>query len=231
MCWISTWLIEDMKTSDVRIDNVKGSAIPRRCTALIALCLFFVLLYLVITGQASGFDDPIREFFYGLRSDALNTPIIIFTNLSHWLVMVIMCIILLIVPASRRHFGVPLSAGALATVGINQIIKHLVQRPRPDAIQLVEETSYSFPSGHSINSMFFYGMAIWLVWHYLPSSKLRSVLIIVLAIPMMLIGPSRVYLGVHYPTDVIAGWCLGFVTIVIIIEIILYIEDRQRSRA
>ena len=69
-------------------------------------------------------------------------------------------------------------------------------------------------------------MAIWLVWQYVDNRTVRWILTIVLAIPMLLIGPTRVYLGVHYPTDVLGAWCLAIAAIVLEIEIISCRQSR-----
>ena len=142
-----------------------------------------------------------------------------------------LCLLLLILPQTRMTFGVPLSAGSLGTMLLNSIVKHLVQRPRPEGVHLVSEQGFSFSSGHSITSMFFYGLAIWLVWRYVENPRVRGVLTVLLAIPMLLVGPTRIYLGVHYPTDVLAAWCLGFAAIVLTIEIITSRQAMARDKA
>ena len=171
------------------------------------------------------FDDPVREFFYGLRGPALTKVAIVITNSANALFIIALCIVLLIVPRTRKTFGIPLSIGALGVTIINKIIKNIVMRPRPEVEHLVTEHGYSFTSGHSITSMFFYGMAIWLVWRYVKSKTVRWILTVLLAIPMLLVGPTRVYLGVHYPTDVLGGWCLGLAAIAVAIEIIHKVEE------
>jgi len=229
-----------MEEKERQAENVTERTVPpvtgrdmwrvaRPILGAFAVCLFFVVLYAVLTDKAAAFDDPVRHFLYSLQSDALTIPTVILTHMSNWIFMVGVCIVLLLIPRTRFRFGVPLSAGALATVALNHLIKSLVERPRPEVAQLVEESYHSFPSGHSTNSMFFYGMSIWLVWHYVQSPALRTVLTVALAIPMLLIGPTRVYLGVHYPTDVVAGWCIGFVAILVIAEIICRRERRTQS--
>ncbi|MFQ7111563.1 MAG: phosphatase PAP2 family protein [Anaerovoracaceae bacterium] len=178
---------------------------------------FFVLTWIVTSGYAAGFDDAVRGFFYGIRSDALTPVVRIITYMGNWQTIVGLCIVLLAVKPLRIKYGVPLSAGALAVTAVNKGIKHIVGRPRPDDIvHLVNEGGFSFSSGHAATSMFFYGILIYLVRVNIENKKKADFITVLLALPMLLIGPSRIYLGVHYPTDVLAGWCLGIVMIAVV---------------
>ena len=232
----------------------------RRILAVLCIALFGILLGAVLTESTEGFDDPIRSAFYWIRSVDLTQAVIALTNTANKYTLISFCIILLILPWTRMKFGIPLSAGALGTTILNHIIKELVERPRPIAEHLVTESGFSFPSGHSTSSMFFYGMAIWLVWHYVsredrmtervesaaakPPAHLLSnrplpvyhkgtavLLTILLLIPLLLVGPTRIYLGVHFPTDVLAGWCLGGFGILLEVEIIEALERRKSRKS
>lgn len=233
---------------------------PKRiliCHVLACFCMmcFLLILALVVTGQTGNFDDAIREAFYEMRSEGLTRILFLITMTTDKYVIIAICLILLAIPHTRLSFGVPLSAGALGTIILNSIIKHLVQRERPVAIQLVEESGYSFPSGHSITSMFFFGMAIWLIWHNVEDSddpavlpdppdgsigsslpslhygkRTAIILTILLLIPALFVGMSRVYLGVHFPTDVLGGWALAGVLICIEVIIIDHLERRRQNR-
>ena len=200
--------------------------IIRRAAAIAALAAFALLLVCVLTKNTAGFDDPVREWFYNIRRPALTGVAVTITTLANKYVIIGICLLLLIVPQTRMTFGVPLSAGALGVTILNSLIKHLVQRTRPEALHLVTEHGYSFPSGHSITSLFSYGLAIWLVWQYVDNRTVKWILTIVLAIPMILVGPTRVYLGVHYPTDVLGAWCLAIAAIVLMIELISSRQSR-----
>ena len=233
----------------------------RRILAVFCIVLFGILLGVVLTESTEGFDDPIRLAFYWIRSADLTQAVITLTNTANKYTLISFCIILLILPWTRMKFGIPLSAGALGTTILNHIIKELVERPRPIAEHLVTEGGFSFPSEHATSSMFFYGMAIWLVWHYVsredetadcveppaaehPPTHLLSnrplpvyhkgtavLLTILLLIPLLLVGPTRIYLGVHFPTDVLAGWCLGGFGILLEVEIIEALERRKARQA
>lgn len=105
----------------------------------------------------------------------------------------------------------------IAVIGaglIIQGIKLFVQRPRPQAIPhsfqpLIHETGFSFPSGHSLIAMVVYGLLGYFVLHLFKNKAARLLVRIVTVLVVFLIGASRVYVGVHYPTDVLAGWTAG----------------------
>ena len=184
------------------------------------LILFFMLLLMVKTGTAHYIDDPIRNFFYAIRTDWLTPVVKVITYMGNWQCITVLCVILLIYPSTRKTYGIPVSCGAIFVSLFNKFIKRLVLRPRPSDIEhLVHIGGYSFPSGHSITSMCVYGMLIYLVRKHVKNRKHANILTVILAIPAITIGLSRIYLGVHFPTDVLAGWCLGIITIIVIISI------------
>lgn len=107
------------------------------------------------------------------------------------------------------------------TLGIGAMIKIAVGRPRPDteyAANLHFQT-FSFPSGHSSGAMVAYGLLAYLAWHLLPQPW-NYIVAGMLIIIIVLVGVSRVYLGAHFPSDVIAGWGLGLIALLIIILVL-----------
>lgn len=92
---------------------------------------------------------------------------------------------------------------------LNYGLKHFFMRQRPNLIHLVTEHSYSFPSGHSIGSMLFYGTLLFLLPKFVKKTTTCFLLQILLGIAILLIGISRIYLGVHFPSDVLGGFSLG----------------------
>lgn len=182
---------------------------------------FGILLFFVLTSHAASFDDPVRSFFYDLRCEWLTSVMKVITYMGNWQAIVILCLILLILPPTRTTYGVPVASGAIFVTVLNKMIKNIVQRPRPDDIlHLVREGGFSFSSGHSITSMFVYGILIYLIRANVQNRTLANILTALLCIPLIGVGISRIYLGVHYPTDVLAGWCLGITVIVLMIEIL-----------
>ena len=117
-------------------------------------------------------------------------------------------------------------------VGIDLVLKEIVQRQRPDeSIRLVSEVGYSFPSGHSMVSMAFYGLLLWMVWQYEQDRVVKWVCVTGFAILILFVGISRIYLGVHYASDVIAGFAVSAIWLAVYTKVavpILLGEDGEQ---
>ncbi|MBQ0078789.1 MAG: phosphatase PAP2 family protein, partial [Eubacterium sp.] len=175
------------------------------------------------------FDDGIRFWVYAHRTAVLTLFAKVVSFLADPIRTIIICAILVLVPITRSKFGIPAAAGALSVTILNKLIKNTVCRERPDEMyRLITEHGYSFASGHSITSMFMYGTLIYLLCKYMENKKAKNVLVTLCAIMLVTVGMSRVYLGVHYPTDVLAGWGLGVVAICVTIIILETIEKRGK---
>ncbi len=186
----------------------------RDIIAAAAQIVFIVMLVLVLTDKAYIIDEPLQKFFFGIRAEWLTPAVTVITHLGSTTSVIILCAVLLAVKPTRLKLGVPLSIGAITVSALNKGIKYLVQRARPDEVmRLVEAGGFSFPSGHSITSMFVFGMLIYLVRRNIKNKTAANIITAVLTVPMITIGLSRIYLGVHYPTDVIAGWSLAILFI------------------
>jgi membrane-associated phospholipid phosphatase len=98
---------------------------------------------------------------------------------------------------------------ALSSLGLMSLFKNLFQRNRPDHPLVEGITNYSFPSGHAMMSIAFYGLLIILAVRHIRNQSKRNWVIGLLVLLILLIGFSRIYLRVHYPSDVIAGYCFG----------------------
>jgi len=96
----------------------------------------------------------------------------------------------------------------------------LFGRPRPTEYRIIDESGYSFPSGHSMVSMAFYGFLIYLVYKKVENKYVKWLLCTLLSILILLIGVSRIYLGVHYASDVIGGFCFSIVYLIVFVRVI-----------
>ena len=182
--------------------------------ALIVLVLFGVLAEEVREGGAQPVDDAIRAAVHGVASPTATAVLHTVTQLGSPLFLIPMTMIAsLIFLHLRRIRGAILLTATMAGVSLlNWILKLFFQRERPvPFFGLSVPSSYSFPSGHSLASFCFYGALAALVTARLRSPVLRAVVWASAVVIIVAVGFSRLYLGVHYATDVIAGYATGFV--------------------
>lgn len=175
----------------------------------VAVIVFIGILEDVAQGQIMRIDAIAYAFAVAyLRNDTL-TPIMesISDIASVTSLLVLLLVMVAFAPGRRPGICACLNLGLVLV--INQVIKHLVARPRPDGFRLVAESGYSFPSAHSMVAMAFFGLMVWMIWHYGRSRSVRWIGTIGFSLVIVLIGFSRVYLGVHYASDVVAGFCIS----------------------
>ena len=127
---------------------------------------------------------------------------------------------LLIILIKNKKIGLSIFANLVTVTGLNQLLKRILQRPRPTEFRIVEETGYSFPSGHSMVSMAFYGYLIYLIYKYVKNKYIKWSLIVLLSCLIVGIGTSRIYLGVHYTSDVLGGFLISVSYLVIYISVV-----------
>lgn len=197
---------------------------------LIKLTIFF-LLFLGATigfvaladevheGETLAVDQTILRTINEHSSPALDQFFLVVTNFGGTIAVVIITVLALAVLLAQKHYkhATIVAAAVGGAALINVLLKLIFERARPDLWeQFIVETSYSFPSGHAMISSVLAFAAIAVFW----KTKWRLVVIIAAIVFTILIGFSRLYLGVHYPTDVIAGWfvsaawALGVVAVV-----------------
>ena len=147
------------------------------------------------------------------------TPIAKFiTNFGGAIFLITLTVILFILIKNKK-IGLSIFSNLVIITVLNQLLKRILQRPRPTEFRIVEETGYSFPSGHSMVSMAFYGIIIYLVYKNVTNKYLKWTLITLLSLLILSIGFSRIYVGVHYFTDVVGGFLLGLLYLIIYINI------------
>ena len=188
---------------------------------ILVLCLIIVAIitYKISNNKIIYIDDIVYNYMADNIINEKRTNIVkIVTNIASPL-MVIITAIVLIIFIKNKKIKLSLAVNLIGITLINNLIKVIIARPRPNINRLVSETGYSFPSGHSITSMVFYGYLIYLIYKYVDNRKIKIPLIIILTILIPLIGVSRIYLGVHYASDVLCGFLLGWIYLIIFISI------------
>lgn len=174
----------------------------------------------------NNFDLSIYNFIYGLNSPGLTMFMRVISSLGSAIVIItaLLCIFLLF--KDKKIFLQFFTLTIVAKV-INHIIKIIVKRERPNVLTSISvESGYSFPSAHTMISTVFYGFIIYLIMKNVKNKKIKNISIISLFIIIFLIGISRIYLGVHYATDVIFGFLFGFIILFIFINLI-YKKSRK----
>ncbi len=157
---------------------------------------------LVSTFLISDFATPIAKFI---------------TNFGGAIILIVLAFMLFIFIKNKK-IGVSIISNLAIITVLNQLLKRIVQRPRPTEFRIVEESGYSFPSGHSMVSMAFYGYLIYLIYKYVKNKFLKWTSIILLSILICSIGISRIYLGVHYTSDVLGGFFISISYLIIYIS-------------
>lgn len=175
-----------------------------------SLFIFLKLADHILNKKFIFFDNTIIYFIYAFR-DQTNTAIITgitFLGNEYFLGTAIIITILLL---ARKHKKDAFIFAFIFFFGIalNLLLKDMFHRPRPLYAPLAHETSYSFPSGHAMNSLVFYMSLAYFIFHHTKNKKMGIILACIFGILVFCIGISRVYLGVHYPSDVVAGYAAG----------------------
>lgn len=174
----------------------------------------------------NNFDLSIYNFIYGLNSPGLTMFMRVISSLGSAIVIItaLLCIFLLF---KDKKIFLQFFTLTIVTKVINHIIKIIVKRERPNVLTSISvESGYSFPSAHTMISTVFYGFIIYLIMKNVKNKKIKNIFIISLFIIIFLIGISRIYLGVHYATDVIFGFIFGFIILFIFINLI-YKKSRK----
>lgn len=202
-------------------------------TVVLIICtLGFVWTALNIQGnQIRHFDKIIIASVQRWESPSLTFIMKLFTTIGGGLPLILLMITVMVILHTflgHRKELIFLAVVMLGSTLINWGLKTLFHRVRPDFHRLIEVAGYSFPSGHSMAAFSFYGALAYLIWSHIPSLLGRSSVIILSSLFVFAIGTSRIYLGVHYPSDVIAGYFVSGCWL--ILTIMLY-DKYMRRRA
>lgn len=169
----------------------------------------------IMNGDIVGYDIISKLFKFNV-----STPIAKFMTNFGGAIFVISLTTILFFVIKDKKIGISIITNLGIVTILNQIIKFIMQRPRPTEFRIIEETGYSFPSGHSMVSLAFYGYLIYLIYKYINNKHLKRTLIIILSVLICIIGVSRIYLGVHYTSDVLGGFLISFAYLIIYIELV-----------
>ena len=130
----------------------------------------------------------------------------------------------------HRWYSIKIPAIAISSLLMMFGLKNLFGRTRPDNQLLEAAENFSFPSGHALMAVTFYGLLAYIVWHSVKNQKLKWTLIILLILWIIIVGVSRIYLRRHYYSDVMAGFAMGFLWLVVSLKVIRQIEKWSKRQ-
>ncbi len=201
--------------------------------ALAATKVFLELAEALREELLEDWDHKVSSWVHNMRKPALTKFILVATEFgSVWGYLLLILLITWYVHIKEKGWRITLEILAvLSTAGaMSFILKWIMDRERPQEVQMIEAGGLSFPSGHSMSSIAFYGFLIYLGWIHFRSKGVKITLTIALSLFILLIGFTRVYLGVHYPSDVAAGFAAGLGWLAFCIWIFNLLNHRRMGR-
>lgn len=179
--------------------------------------LFVILTILVCTNTIEPLDNATSSFIISIRSPELTNTMNIITNISGSYALIVFTTLFIIL-IKKKKYPLAITINLIAVFITSQLAKAIVERDRP-LDMLVSAPGYSYPSGHSMVGLAYFSFLSYLVIKYIPNKIVKIILPIVFTITILLVGFSRIYLGVHYLSDVLAGFLLGAIYLIIFINI------------
>ena len=214
-----------MAAPELARPGLKAAPAPRLQWALVAFCVLVVLLLalqVVTHGPMLELDQDISTWFSRNRDPAVTQAMQFLTSAHQtWKVLLATAVVAVALALRREWPSVRALAVVPAGMLLNVALKNTFQRARPDwQDPLAQLASYSFPSGHAVASSVFYGMLCAIVFAHTRSPLWRGVALIVAVAMVAAVCFSRVYLGAHYPSDVIAGSAEGLACVLLFVRLL-----------
>jgi undecaprenyl-diphosphatase len=183
---------------------------------LIAATALFVFGWLaeeMLEGDTQQFDAFVRTAVHQLATPGLTRLMQVFSFLGSVAAVTAMCLVAICVSLyfRRTRTAALLAITMLGVAALDVALKHAFHRPRPVAFFGATPSSYSFPSGHTLGSLCFYGILAAILAARARGRGAKFCIWMAAVVLVGMIGFSRIYLGVHYPSDVIAGYCAAVV--------------------
>ncbi|MGM9881901.1 MAG: phosphatase PAP2 family protein [Bacilli bacterium] len=195
-------------------------------------CILFILAVIVLFFTIKVFNEEDMKsdiIGYNFVSYFISDNVTVFMKIVTWFgggVCLIILTILSWIFIKNKKIDIAITSNLVIITILNTLFKYILQRPRPEGHQIIVQNGYSFPSGHSMIGMAFYGYLIYLVYKYIKNKKIKVLITILLSIIIITIGISRIYLGVHYTSDVLCG----FMTSICYLIIYITITDRYLNK-
>ncbi len=199
---------------------------------LVGINVFIELTSTLKSEALADYDSLITDSVFSYRTPWLTNYLTFMTHLGDakgYLVVFSLLAVISYFGFKRWKYTVQIIVVLVLALLSNLALKRFIDRARPDIEQLVVAKSLSYPSGHAMVAMAFYGFVIYLIYKFRLHIAIKIGIILLLTLVILSIGISRIYLGVHYPSDVIGGYIAGFIWVIFCILIFDLIELFRRD--
>lgn len=219
------YLIERFKTLLSKWFKRYDANIPYLITIVVAVLfviggmnLFVELTENLHSDVLGEYDTLITDYVTGFRTPELTAYFVTVTHIGDvygYLAVFILSTIGFLMFFKNWQYVIQLSLVLVLALSSNVILKKIINRSRPEIEHLVTVETLSYPSGHAMTAMAFYGFLIYLFYRFNINSLVKISLILLLAAFILSVGISRIYLGVHYPSDVVGGFIAGLIWVIL----------------
>lgn len=195
---------------------------------LLPVVAFLGLAAMARSGRAFGWEAALLTTLHRVATPTLDRAAVWYSRIFHPQVLVVLTVLLTIGFVLRRRWrwawaAIGMVGGALL---LNSVAKAFVQRPRPALWpSLTGEVSSGFPSAHAMTSFAVAALLVLLCWR----TRWRGLALVLVPLWLALVALDRLYLGVHFPTDILAGWCLSLAWVTGVWLLALRTERRYRG--
>jgi undecaprenyl-diphosphatase len=213
--------------------NLKTYLAIAFCISVVSIIGFSLISLFISDQKIIYFDRTIIDNVQGLETPFLTNVMKFFTFIGSAPFVIVLSIFLLffLYKVLHHRFELILFVAAIAGSAIlNGILKQFFQRVRPDFHRLIDIEGFSFPSGHAMNAFTVYGIISFLLWRHIPSRLGRGTLLLISTVMILTIGISRIYLGVHYPSDIVGGYFASGFWITTAILFFQYYQEKRYNK-
>lgn len=232
-------LIQNLKAFLIRNFHEYNSKLPYIITVVVALIIVIggINIFIELTEELKEevlplYDQEITNYVISYRNPFLTKYFIFMTNVGdlygYLVVLAISGIVSYFVFKKWRGVVQTVLVLILASLS-NVMLKRFIDRARPDIEHLVSVETLSYPSGHAMSAMAFYGFVIYLFFRFKINKFLKIAIMLFLVFIILSIGISRIYLGVHFPSDIAGGYIAGLIWVVFCILIFNLVEVFRRD--
>jgi len=197
---------------------------------IIGICLFLsiVVTILVLGSHVTSLDDGFYNLLMRLQSNFFDSYFKMITHLGNFSYIALIAGLIIVWSLIKKNtIKYYLLLTLFLTVVINQGLKFIIGRERPDLIQMIEASGYSYPSGHTMISISFFGLLIYLIYKSKLNSFVKWLVNGLLTIIMISVPISRIYLGVHFFTDIITGTLLSVCILLSVTYLMRRFENKK----